>query len=84
VLQTENISLIRFGIATLFEAGSPQSAMFVERGKADVWRYYQVMRAGEGASSLALSSPASYANRISAIHRYIADLPTERDERESN
>jgi len=80
VLQTQNLSSIRFGIVPLFESGSLQTVVFLERQQGDVWRYFQLMRAGEGAGSFALGSPKSFVNRLSALYRYVADLPPARDE----
>ncbi len=41
--------------------------------------WYQIIRAGHGASSLALGSEASYVNRSAALYRYVAGIPTDRD-----
>lgn len=79
VLVTENVTPIRVVRLTAFEAGALQSVKFLDRRGPDLWGYYQIIRAGEGASMIALGSDASYVNRLAALYRYVAGIPTDRD-----
>jgi hypothetical protein len=44
-----------------------------------LWGYYQTIRATAGASALALGSDASYVNRLAALYRYVAGIPTDQE-----
>jgi hypothetical protein len=77
VLATENVTPIRLAIVTAFEPGALQAVTFLERRGPGTWGYYQVIRAGPGASALALGSESSYVNRLAALYRHTAGLPTE-------
>jgi hypothetical protein len=79
VVATENVTAMRVAIVTAFEPGALQSAIFLERRAANVWSYYQVMRATEGASSMALGKDASYLNRLAALYRHTAGIPTDQE-----
>ena len=79
VLASENVTPIRAAVMTAFEPGALQSVTFLDRRGPGLWSYYQIIRAGQGASSLALGSEASYVNRSAALYRYIAGIPTDRD-----
>ncbi len=79
VLATENVTAMNVAIVTAFEPGALQSAFFLERQSGGGWGYYQVMRATEGASSMALGKDASYLNRLAALYRHTAGLPTDQE-----
>lgn len=79
VMTTENVTAMRVAIVTAFEPGALQSAFFLERQAGGSWGHYQVMRATEGASSVALGRDASYLNRLAALYRYTADIPTDQE-----
>lgn len=79
VLASENVTPIRTALLTAFDPGALQSVTFLDRRGPGVWSYYQIVRAGQGASSLALGSEASYVNRAAALYRYMAGIPTDRD-----
>ena len=79
VLATENVTAMRVAIVTAFEPGALQSAVFLERQTGGSWGYYQVMRATEGASSVALGKDASYLNRLAALYRHTAGIPTDQE-----
>jgi hypothetical protein len=78
-LSTENVTPIRVGILTVFEPGSMQSTIFVVRRAPGHWGYFQAIRVTEAASSIASRSPASYVNRLAALYRYVAGIPTDQD-----
>ena len=71
----ENVTSIRLLLFTLFPAGSLQTVYILERQSGDVWNYYSLTRTGNSSSVFTGGSDASYANRASAIYRYIAKLP---------
>ena len=79
VLASENVTPIRAALLTAFDPGALQSVTFLDRRSPGLWSYYQIIRAGHGASSLALGSEASYVNRSAALYRYVAGIPTDRD-----
>lgn len=79
VLATENVTPIRVALLTAFAPGSLQSVTFLDRRGPDLWSYYQAIRGGEGASMIALGSDASYVNRLAALYRYVAGIPTDRE-----
>lgn len=79
VLASENVTSIRAALVTAFEPGALQSVTFLDRRGSDVWSYYQIVRAGQGASSLVLGSEASYVNRAAALYRYVTGIPTDRE-----
>ncbi len=77
VLATENVTPIK-ALVTMFEPGALQVASFLERAGPDVWQLYEITRAGAASSSLA-GNASAYLNRLEAMRRYLADLPTDRD-----
>ena len=79
VVATENVTPIRVGILTAFEPGAMQSVIFLNRRGPGLWGYYQTLRATEGASVIALGSDASYVNRLAALYRYMAGIPTDQE-----
>src|SRR5206468_12441287 len=66
VLASENVTPIRVALLTAFEPGALQSVTFLDKRGPGVWGYYQMIRAGEGSSVVALGSDASYVNRLAA------------------
>jgi len=79
VLASENVTPIRGILTTAFEPGALQSVTFVDRLGPATWGYYQVIRATEGASSMALGAESSYVNRLNALYRDMAGTPTDRE-----
>jgi hypothetical protein len=79
VVSTENVTPIRIGILTAFEPGALQSVIFLDKRGPGLWGYYQTIRAAEGASVIALGSDASYVNRLAALYRHMAGLPTDQE-----
>jgi hypothetical protein len=79
VVSTENLTSIRIGILTAFDPGAMQSVIFLDKRGAGVWGYYQTIRATEGASAIAMGSNASYVNRLAALYRYMAGIPTDQE-----
>ena len=77
VLVTENVTPIK-AMVTLFEPGALQVASFLERTGPDRWQLYEITRAGAASSSFA-GNASAYLNRLEAMRRYLADVPTDRD-----
>lgn len=79
VVATENVTPIRIIMLTAFEPGALQSVVFLERRGPGLWGYYQVIRATEGANAVALGKDASYLNRLAALYRHAAGIPTDQE-----
>ena len=79
VAATENVTPICIVLLTAFEPGALQSVVFVERRGPGLWGYYQVIRATEGANAVALGKDASYLNRLAALYRHAAGIPTDQE-----
>jgi len=79
VVATENVTPIHFGILTAFEPAAMQTVIFLDKRGPGLWGYYQTIRATAGASALALGSDASYVNRLAALYRYVAGIPTDQE-----
>ncbi|MDP2330072.1 MAG: hypothetical protein Q8M19_05170 [Reyranella sp.] len=77
--ETENVTPIRIAILTAFEPGALQTVAFLDKRGPGLCSYYQLIRAGAGASAVALRSDASYVNRLAALYRYAAGIPTDRE-----
>jgi len=79
VLTAENITPIRVAVVTVFEPGALQVASVLQRDGEGTWNFYEITRAGAGSSSLVASYGSSYLNRLEAMRRYLAGIPTDRD-----
>ena len=77
VLATENVTPIHGFVSAAFEPGALQSVTFLERRGPASWGYYQVIRAADGSSTLALGAASSYVNRLAALYRNMAGIPTD-------
>lgn len=75
VIEIENTSAISWTLLPLFDPGSLQSTVFIERIGPDRWAWYHALRAADGASLLAGSGTESALNHMSALHRYIVERP---------
>ncbi len=79
VIETENISTMRFLLLPVFPPGEMQSIYFLEREPDDVWRYYGITRTGRNASRLTVGHEASSINRAVAYYRYLAGIPMDQE-----
>lgn len=79
VVGTENMTPIRMLMLTAFEPGALQTVAFLERRGPGQWGYYHAIRATEGASAVALGKDASYLNRLAALYRHAAGIPTDQE-----
>lgn len=78
VVAMANRTAIRLGPLALFDPGALQTVLFLERREDGRWTYYEVVRAGEGTSALALTSPRSYLNRMMAFFGFLSGQPAAR------
>lgn len=78
-IATENVTPIRFAKATLFDTGALQTVTFFDRRGPGEWGYFQTIGVGLGSSFVAVQSSAAYINRLTALYRYMANIPTDRD-----
>lgn len=76
-ISIENATPIRFGLINAFDAGALQSVVFLEALGAGSVGYYNILRATEGASVVTLGRDASYINRLVALYRHAAGIPTD-------
>jgi hypothetical protein len=79
VLEIENAHVVRFLGSELFAPGAYRFLYFLERESPRVWRYYGLMRTGPGSRFLIKGFEASYVNRMVAIYRHLAGIPTDRE-----
>ena len=79
VIQTENITSVRFWLLPLFEPGDVQAVYFLERLSPDVWGYYSLTSTGGDPQLLRRGQEGSYINRAVALYRHFAGIPTDRD-----
>jgi hypothetical protein len=79
VFDVENVSIIRYLFVTLFHSGEMQSINFLDRESANVWRYYNIVRTGRGASRLATGHESSSINRAVAFYRSLVGIPTDQE-----
>ena len=79
VVATENLTPIRVALLTIFEPGALQIATVLQRDSADTWNLYEITRAGASSSSFVAGYGSSYVNRLDAMRRHLAGVPTDRD-----
>ena len=77
VFDVENVSTIRYALLTLFHPAELQTIYFLDREGENTWRYYNLLRTGQNASSLTTGKPASSINRAVAFFRHFAGIPTD-------
>ena len=75
--QRENLTPIKYALFTIFEPHALRSATFIERRGANEWGYYQTIGVGEGSDFIAVRSASPYINRLTALYRYMAGMPTD-------
>jgi hypothetical protein len=79
MLISENLTPIRVAFVTIFEPHSLQVATVLQRAGNNVWDLYEITRAGAESSSFVSGYGSSYLNRLDAMRRHLAGLPTDRD-----
>jgi len=78
-LEIENAQAVRFLGMELFAPGAYQFLYFLEREAPGIWLYYGLMRMGPASRFLLRDYEASYVNRMVAIYRHLAGIPTGRE-----
>lgn len=76
-LTTENLTAVKYSMFTIFEPHALKTATFIERRGSNEWGYYTTIGVGEGSDFIATHSASPYINRLTALYRYMAGLPTD-------
>jgi hypothetical protein len=76
VMETENVTAVRWLALTLLKPGGLHALYFIEERSLGVWSYYALTRIAEG-SWLISGHENSYINRVVALYRHIAGIPTD-------
>ena len=80
VLETENVTPLRWSVLTYAAPGSFQTWYFLDRDASGAWRFYSLTRVLYASSLLSSVIPEkSYINRSVAMYRHFLGLPTDRD-----
>lgn len=77
VMASENVTPVRAFGFTVFDPSALQYVTFFDKRAEGVWGYYEIVRTGEGTSRFASGNEASYLNRLVALFRYMAGIPTD-------
>ena|ERR1700722_16574529 len=78
VIETENVTAVHWFALTLLKPGGLRAMYFIEERSRGIWSFYALTRIGEG-SWLIGGHDRSYVNRVVALYRHIAGIPTDRD-----
>ena len=76
VIETENVTPVRWFTLTLFKPGDLRSTYFLEHRSAGTWSYYALTTTASG-NWFAAGHDKSYINRVVAMYRYLAGIPTD-------
>lgn len=79
VLKIENSSPIRLLRIPVLKPGEQELIVFLERESGSVWRFYSLMRLGEGVAWQVRERMPSYVNRAVAEYRHLAGIPTDHE-----
>jgi hypothetical protein len=79
VVETENVTRVKWHFVTLFPPGAVKAATWMERQSPGIWSNYSLSGTTDGASWLALGHDESYVNRAVAIYRHLLGIPTDRE-----
>ena len=80
VLETENVTPLRWTVLTYAAPSSFQTWYFLDRDVGGAWRFYSLTRVLYASSLLSSVIPdKSYINRSVAMYRHFLGLPTDRD-----
>lgn len=78
VMSSENVTPITVAIVTMFPPAALQVMTFLDR-VAGGWALYGITRAAVESSSMVSGYQSSYLNRLDAMRRVLAGIPTDRD-----
>ncbi len=76
VLETENVTAVRWWALTLFKPGALRTVYFLNQRSPDTWSYYALTKITDG-SWLVAGHEKSYVNRVVALFRHLAGVPTD-------
>jgi hypothetical protein len=76
IIETENVTPVRWLALTLLKPGGLHSVYFIEQRSPGIWSYYSLTRIAES-SWLIAGHERSYINRVVALYRHIAGIPTD-------
>lgn len=76
VVETENVSAVRYLLMTIYRPGDLRSVVFLEQDSQGDWDYY-ALTAIAAEPRLFGASERSYINRAVALFRHIAGIPTD-------
>jgi hypothetical protein len=76
VVETENVTSVRWLALTLFKPGDLRSLYVIEQRSFDTWSYYALASIVDS-SWLTAGHEKSYINRTVALYRHFAGIPTD-------
>jgi hypothetical protein len=71
------VTAVKYSMFTIFEPHALRSATCIDRRGPNDWGYYQTIGVGQGSDFIAVHSASPYINRLTALYRYMAGLPTD-------
>ncbi|HJW26946.1 MAG TPA: DUF6675 family protein [Rhodocyclaceae bacterium] len=80
VVASQNVTSVHFLFLTLLAPGDIQTVEFIERpGREEIWQVYILARIKQPKSRLAWGQEASSINRLVALYRRLAGIPTDQE-----
>ena len=76
VIETENVTPVRWFTLTMFKPGDLRTTYFLEHRSPGTWSYYALTTIASG-NWLTAGHDKSYINRVVAMYRYFAGIPTD-------
>ena len=76
VIETQNVTAVRWWGMTLFKPGALRTAYFLDMRAPNTWSYYALTKIADG-SWLVSGHEKSYINRVVALYRHLAGIPTD-------
>jgi hypothetical protein len=80
IIETENVTPLRWMFFTFAAPGNVHTWYFIDREADGSWRFYSLTRVLYASSFFVrLVSGESYMNRAVAMYRHLAGIPTDRE-----
>jgi len=76
VLDTDNVTPIRWWGLTLFGTGDLRSVYIMDQQEPGIWSYYSLTRVG-GKNWVTADHDKSYVNRVVAMYRHLSGIPSD-------
>jgi hypothetical protein len=76
LIETENVTPVRWWALTLYKPGDLRSLYFLDQRSPGIWSYYSLTRIGSG-RWLTTGHENSFINRVVALYRHFAGIPTD-------